>query len=253
MMSPEEVFRALGVDEQALSDEEQRQLDEQGFVFLYNILAAQQVDCFRARLDELRVQEGDLAGHETHTEAGTDRLSDLVNKDPLFTVCFTHPRVLAAVVHVLEGDVQLSSLNSRAALPGQGHQGLHSDGGFDATTGRFDSCQTAWLIDAFNEENGPTRVVPGSHRNPRTPQEALADPAACHPEEVRLIAPAGTVIVFAAHLWHSGTKNESDQPQRGMHSYFCRRNQEQQTNQREYLRPETVAHLSPAARYLLNV
>jgi len=41
-------------------------------------------------------------------------------------VCFTCPRVLAAMAHVL-GDFTLSSLNSRAARPGQGHQRLHTD------------------------------------------------------------------------------------------------------------------------------
>ena len=252
-MNSQEALRALGVTEHVLSDLERRQLDEQGFLFVHDVLDADEVERFRARLDELFIEEGDAAGHEVHTEAGTDRLADLVNKDPLFEVCFTHPRVLAAVAHVLEGDVQLSSLNSRAALPGRGHQALHSDGRFDAATGRFDSCQTTWVIDAFTEENGPTRVVPGSHRNPSAPNEVLDNPSARHPEEIPLIAPAGTVIVSAAHLWHSGTKNETDRSRRVVHCYFSRRDQPQQTNQRHYLRAETSARLSPAARYILNV
>ena len=61
--------------------------------------------------------EGDKAGLEVHQEAGTDRLADLVNKDPVFDVCFTSPRLLACVAHVL-ADFKLSSLNFRAALPG---------------------------------------------------------------------------------------------------------------------------------------
>jgi ectoine hydroxylase-related dioxygenase (phytanoyl-CoA dioxygenase family) len=252
-MNLQQAFRELGIPKQLVTDQERQQLDQQGFLFLYNVLNAEQVERIRARLDELLLQEGDAAGHETHTEAGTDRLSDLVNKDPLFDLCYTHPRVLSAVAHVLEDDVQLSSLNSRAALPGQGQQQLHSDGGYDAATGRFDSCQTTWVIDAFTAENGPTRVVPGSHRNPATPQEALNDPHAPHPDEIALIAPAGTVIVSAAHLWHSGTQNNTSHARRVLHCYFCRRDQPQQTNQREYLRPETAARLSLAARYLLNV
>jgi hypothetical protein len=38
-----------------------------------------------------------------------------------------------------------------------------------------------------------------------------------------------------------------------MHSYFCRRDQTQQLDQRQYIRPETYARLSEAARYILDV
>ncbi len=41
----------------------------------------------------------------------------LINKGPMFQACFTDPWVLACIAHVL-GDFKLSSLNSRAALPG---------------------------------------------------------------------------------------------------------------------------------------
>src|SRR5579875_2770800 len=100
------------------------QLDRNGYAPLPGILSEPQLERFRARLAELSEEEGDRAGLEVHQEAGTDRLSDLVNKDPMFDVCFTHPLVLAAIAHVL-GEFKLSSLNSRSALPGKGLQGLH--------------------------------------------------------------------------------------------------------------------------------
>jgi hypothetical protein len=40
---------------------------------------------------------------------------------------------------------------------------------------------------------------------------------------------------------------------RALHSHFCRRDRRQQLDQRAYIRPETRARLSPAARYLLDV
>ena len=252
-MNTSEALDFLGAHAHLLTDEERDALDHQGFVILKDILTPHQVAALRERLDALLIEEGEHAGIEVHQESGTDRLANLVNKDPVFEVCFTHPRVLAAVAYVLEGDVQLSSLNSRAALPGKGHQGLHSDGQFDAESGEFDSCQTTWVIDAFTEENGPTRVVPGSHRDPRTPAEVLEDTVAPHSDEVHLIAPAGSVIVAAAHLWHSGTTNRSARPRRAIHAYFSRRHVAQQTRQSEYLRPETRARLSTAALHILNV
>jgi ectoine hydroxylase-related dioxygenase (phytanoyl-CoA dioxygenase family) len=70
---------------------------------------------------------------------------------------------------------------------------------------------------------------------------------------VLLTAPAGTVVVFNSHLWHGGTKNRSDRPRRALHSYFGRRSRGQQLDQKKYARPETLARLSPAARFILDV
>jgi len=118
----------LGADE--LPDPDIReQLDTVGFAAIPGVLGSSRLEEIRARLAELSEREGARAGTEVHQEVGTDRLSDLVNKGDVFEVFYTHPAVLAAVAYVLDGDVKLSSLNSRAALPGQGHQGLHADWG----------------------------------------------------------------------------------------------------------------------------
>jgi hypothetical protein len=72
-----------------------------------------------------------------------------------------------------------------------------------------------WCISAFTPANGPLRVIPGSHRVDRHPADAL--PLGCemgpHPAEVKVVAPAGSLILFnGADLWHSGTFNYSPAP-----------------------------------------
>src|SRR6201987_5307013 len=121
-------LRELGVTAGQLTPADRAQLDEDGFLPLPGVLTDRQLQIIRQRLAELSAAEGDQAGLEVHQEKGTDRLADLVNKDPVFEVCFTCPRVLACIAHVL-GEFRLSSLNSRAALPGQGRQALHAEGG----------------------------------------------------------------------------------------------------------------------------
>ena len=245
-------LRELGVSGQDLSAAERARLDEDGFLPLPGVLAAGQLQSIRSRLAELHAAEGERAGAEVHQEDGTDRLADLVNKDPVFDVCFTHPKVLAAMAHVL-GDFTLSSLNARAALPGHGQQRLHADWGVAVSPGEYRVCNSIWLIDDFTEFNGATRVVPGSHRSARLPREVMADPTGPHPEEIKLLGSAGTVVIFNSHLWHGGTVNVTGQPRRALHSYFCRRGLKQQLDQRAHARPETLARLSPAARYILGV
>ncbi|HLV33740.1 MAG TPA: phytanoyl-CoA dioxygenase family protein [Spirillospora sp.] len=252
-MNIEQTLQQLGVRSDTLTPAEKDRLDRDGYLPLPGILTPEQVAQFGARLDELVRIEGDEAGKEVHQEAGTDRLSDLVNKDAMFDICFTHPRVLAAISHVLKGEFKLSSLNFRAALPGQGLQALHCDWKGPVEPDDYYVCNSIWLLDDFTAENGATRVVPGSQRWGQTPQQAMDDPKAAHPDEVLLLAPAGTVVIFNSHTWHGGTLNRSDQRRRAMHSYFCRRDQPQQLNQRQYIRPETYARLSDAARYILDV
>jgi ectoine hydroxylase-related dioxygenase (phytanoyl-CoA dioxygenase family) len=245
-------LRELGVTAGLLTAAERARLDADGFLPLPAILPQQQLQVIRQRLAELSAAEGDRAGLEVHQEEGTDRVADLVNKDPVFEVCFTSPRVLAAVAHVL-GDFTLSSLNSRAALPGAGHQRLHTDWAEPVPPGDYQVCNSIWLIDEFTPANGPTRVIPGSHRSEQLPGQVLADPWAPHPDEVKVLGSAGTVVIFNAHMWHGGTLNSTGRPRRALHAYFCRRGRKQQLDQRAYARPETLARLGPAAQHILGV
>ena len=252
-MRCEEALAQLNVSQDLLSHDEKQFLDEQGYLPLPEIMNHAQVDALRTRFDELVEEEGEKAGTEVHQEAGTNRLSNLVDKGEIFEICFTHPRVLAAMRHVLGPDFRLSSLNGRAALPGQGLQGLHADWGTGVEPGDYYVCNSIWLLSDFTEQNGATRVVPGSNRSGQHPKDALDDPTAPHPEEVILTAPAGTVVVFNSHTWHGGTLNRSDDPRYGLHSYFTRRDQRQQTAQKALLSEETKARLSEAARVILDV
>lgn len=203
------------------------------------------------RIDELAELEGEAAGAELGQEPGATRVADLINKDAMFDELWLHPKLLAAVRQIL-GDFRLSSVTSRVALPGTGEQRLHSDYKTPVRPGDYRMCNTIWLLDAFTEENGPTRVVPGSHRSEQLPEVALDDPHDPHPDEVRVLAPAGSLVVINSHIWHSGTRNRSDSPRRGVFHAFVRRDIEAQMDQGKLMRPETAARLGAAARYVLG-
>src|SRR5438309_417366 len=78
-------------------------------------------------------------------------------------------------------------------------------------------------LDAFTEDNGATRVVPGSHRLGLRPAHVMDRTEDEHPDEIMLLGEAGTVFILNSHLWHSGTTNTTARPRRALHSYFCRR------------------------------
>ncbi|MDP7577917.1 MAG: phytanoyl-CoA dioxygenase family protein [SAR202 cluster bacterium] len=253
-MDTQQALSDLGAGSDLLTQQNRDELDEKGYTVLLGLIDDQWLEALRTQFEELCDKEGSRAGLEVHQEYGARRLADLVNKGEMFDTVYTNPTVLAAVYHVIGKDLKLGSLNARDALPGEGLQRLHPDwdGVYD---GRFHVCNSIWLLDDFTEENGCTRLVPGTHLVSATNSTAvLTDPMAPHPQEEYLIAPAGSVAVFNSHVWHGGTLNRTtDAKRRALHCYFMGREHEQQLNQRDYITHETWMRISRAARYILDV
>jgi len=236
-------------------------IGKHGYLNLGKILTDVEVDNVNTRIAELEQIEGDQAGAELFdskyirhpSEAGATRLADLVNKGAEFDVFYTHPKVIAGIKAVLGQEIKLSSLNYRAAKPGMGLQKLHVDWKDGIPNGNYKVCNSIWLLDDFTNENGPTRIVPGSHKFNQLPQDVIEDQQAPHPEEIKLLAPAGSVFIFNSHAWHGGTTNLTDKPRRSMHSYFCTRDQPQQIDQKRYITADTKSRLTNKDLYLLDV
>ena len=252
---------AFEVRENTLSQEEKDFLSTFGYLNLGKLLSDQQVAEINNQIELLMSAEGDQAGSELldspyirhPKEAGADRLADLVNKGEVFDIFYTHPRVLGGIAHVLGPEIKLSSLNYRAAKPGLGLQKLHVDWHEAVAQGDYKVCNSIWLLDDFSEENGATRIVPGTHLNSELPQDVLQDPMAPHPKEVIIEAPAGSVFIFNSHAWHGGTTNRSSRSRRAIHSYFCQYDQPQQVDQSRYITQETLQRLSAAATNMLGL
>jgi ectoine hydroxylase-related dioxygenase (phytanoyl-CoA dioxygenase family) len=223
-----------------------------GFTVLEDYMGADLLERMRSRVDELFAEEGDRAGSEFRTEENARRLANLVDKGEVFREAIQNPEVLRLVGEVLGADFKLSSLNVRSANPQSASvQPFHVDMGLLPDEKGFAVCNCVWMLDDFTEDNGALRVIPGSHRWGRKPQDVLADPYARHPEEILVFGRAGTVVVMNAHLWHGGTANRTDRDRRALHSFFCRRDIPQQQYQKRLLRAETQAGLNGELRRLL--
>lgn len=233
-------------------------------LFRYNPRLKQQLNAKSSRpclprktvLEKIQAEIHAMLYAAAANEQGIVRLCDLVNKGEVFDVCFTHPRVLAAVNQVLGAEFKLSCLNYREIKPGFGLQPLHIDWiNFECQVEDNDryGCNIFWLLDDFTEYNGTTRVVPGTHKTTEQPKDVMNKPWESHPEEKLLLFPVGTVVVLNARIWHGSTLNQTDKPRKIIQSFFVRRDLVQQLHQRTYIRPQTVERLSPAAKVVLDV
>lgn len=232
--------------------EEKSLLLEQGYLIVRGVMDGAWLNELRTATARLLEEEGENAGGEFRKEAGSDRLANLVDKGECFQRLVSHPLLLEAVEVVLGPDWKLSSLNYRAALPGeQSLQPLHCDMGLVPDELGNAVFNSIWMLDDFTPENGPTRFVPGSHKSGKLPQEVLADPNAPHPDEMIALGKAGDVILTNAHMWHGGTANRTSVPRRSLHGFYVRGDKPQQQYQKKLLRPETQASLSPLLRRVL--
>lgn len=148
------------------------------------------------------------------TEQGVVR-AKLDLADPDFAPCLGHPLMSEAAAAVFGRTWHLAALSLRAPLPGSGHQGLHPDFQERRIDGAWQTLSAMWCVTAFTPDNGPLRVIPGSHRMSEPPidMQAWGSGMGQHPDEVKIVAPAGSVILFnSADLWHSGTHNYSPAP-----------------------------------------
>jgi ectoine hydroxylase-related dioxygenase (phytanoyl-CoA dioxygenase family) len=231
---------------------ERDNFDTLGYAVLPGILDADTLAEVRDRVEELYAAEGENAGSEFRKEPGSRRLANLVDKGEIFGRLITAPVILELVRQVLGDRFKLSSFNARSTNPHCSEaQPLHCDAGALPDEKGYWVCNTIWLLDDFTRENGATRIVPGSQKWAKLPQDELADPASSHPNEVLLTAPAGTVIVMNTHAWHGGTANRTAHPRRALHGFYCRFDKPQQQYQKRLLRPETQARLSSDLRRLL--
>jgi ectoine hydroxylase-related dioxygenase (phytanoyl-CoA dioxygenase family) len=242
-----------------LTADQQKMLDEEGFLLLPSLLTADRLTEVIDRLETLWTEEGQAAGQENYNaiEVKVRRLANLANKGDIFRSLFAHPLVLAVAEAVMGPQVRLSMLNAREVPPHEegAKQAFHSDtdnAGKPDKQG-FYSCTAVWLLDPFTPENGATRIVPGSHRSGQVPAEAMADPYATHPNEQPMIGQAGDVAIFNGHCWHAGGLNHTNRPRRAILAHYLRADIPRPPDRRQHISPEVRASLSPRELELLGV
>ena len=75
-----------------------------------------------------------------------------------------------------------------------------------------------WLSDCVTPENGPTFVVPGSHRFGRT-----INPDEANRKGIPMCGKAGTAVLINSNVWHRGSENKSSIPRETLQITFGRR------------------------------
>ena len=277
-MTTVKALAELGVTEGDLSAEERNRLDEDGYVVIPDVFTPEEVEQLRHEFDRWEAREARLMP-DYNIEPGSTWLIDLFNKSEVFDLCFRSKPTLFAS-HLLLGEIKVCSLNGRNPPKGAGQQLLHSDV-YRFEPNDWRATNTLILLDEVSLENGPTRVIPGSHHWPHLNvphdfdlQKSVAgadlaseldelsedekalipeDPFAPHPQEVYITGRAGTICIINCNIWHGGTRNMSGEKRRLIHFPFVRRDTDPELVQRDHLTPSLRSRTSAAQKYLLDI
>ncbi len=237
-----------------LSDEEKNSLDRDGFVNLGKLLSDADLQIMRTRYDDEIVRYG--RGSVQDVKPGIARIEDTVvksiNHDGLFDPIFMHPRLLAAVRHVLGIHLKYIGSNYHCPMPGYGHQDIHADYMW-GVEGAPEVVNAVWMIDDFTRDNGSTRLVPGSHRFGITPGMKLDNPSEPVNSEIKITGPAGSCLVYNAHLWHGGTQNCSRSLRRAQHAFFSHAHRPSSTNVPKAIHEKVYRRLGRVERAILDI
>jgi ectoine hydroxylase-related dioxygenase (phytanoyl-CoA dioxygenase family) len=147
---------------------------------------------------------------------------------------------------VLDSECLVSSLSSIAIGAGESAQPIHADDQIMPLEKPHVAtvCNTMWALTDFTEENGATRIVPGSHLLDHSPDYGG------HYDSIAAEMPMGSVLVWHGSLWHGGGANHSDRRRYGIAMNYCAGWIRQQENQQLGLPIDVVRTFEPRLQEL---
>jgi ectoine hydroxylase-related dioxygenase (phytanoyl-CoA dioxygenase family) len=164
-MNTDDALELLGVKPTDLTDEQRNSLDEFGYCIVENVLTPEECAEINAEIDRIVAAEQDRAGTEVSVEAGATRISNVFNKSTAFDRLLELKPLLAASRHLIKGDFKVHGANMREPHKGHGQQPIHTDA-HKMSDGSVSLVNGVITFDDHTLENGPTRIVPGSHKWP---------------------------------------------------------------------------------------
>lgn len=187
-------------------------IERDGFLIVENLLNDHETRTLQDELEPWLVKtprcEGDFYGWST------TRVGGLLSKAPIVQHLVLNARILAIAEALLKPAcdyVQLNLTQATRIHPGERAQAPHRDEEMwpADTQGRHWLLNVMWAVSDFTEENGATRLWPGSHRRSLDRSE---DPAASVPSSM----PQGSACLFLGSLTHGAGANQSNAARTGV-------------------------------------
>ncbi len=221
-------------------------VEEHGYTIVENAIEPDLVGALNAALLRLERELGVEPARNGFEGHHTVRIYNLLARGNVFERVPVHPMVLPIIEGVLDEGCLVSSLSSISIDPGEKAQPIHADDQVMPVAKPHVPfvCNSMWALTDFTEENGATRVIPGSHKRDASPN---------YGQEYDSIAaemPKGSVLIWHGSLWHGGGANRSEARRVGIAMNYCAGYIRQQENQQLGLPLEIVRSFEPRLQEL---
>ena len=224
-------------------------LDQDAGVVIDNFLSSDDLDHIKEDLKPYLNATNN--GQDNFTGFETKRVGGLLARSKTCQELALNPLINEMAESFLSPHCQNYQLHFSSAIqigPGESSQILHRDRGvWGGYVPRKVETQfsTVWAINDFNEENGATQVVPGSHKWDKN-REPLPDEIAF--AEMK----AGSVFIYTGSVLHGGGTNTTDESRLGVFLHYAPSWLRQQENQYLSYPPEVAKDFSPELRSLIG-
>jgi ectoine hydroxylase-related dioxygenase (phytanoyl-CoA dioxygenase family) len=218
-----------------------------GYAIVENAFPTSLADELRDDLDRMERDLGVVPSDNDFEGTKTLRIYNLLARGKLYEQIPTWASVLSIVEGVLDPGCLISSLSSIVICPDETAQPIHADDILIPLPKPHPPlvCNTMWAITDFTEENGATRLVPGSHLKPNPKYGGDYPTIAAEMSK-------GSVLVWDGALWHSGGANHSGERRYGIAMNYCAGYVRQQENQQLGLSADLVKMFPPRLQELVG-
>lgn len=229
-----------------------RDIKEFGYGLVKNVLTPEQCAIMKKAVQEQAAgeREAGIAQMDGGPQGPNQRLWTLVNKGEDFLDLLNHPIIDDMIPWFLGEHAIITTYTANIARPGNKPMQLHTDQVAvqppirDLAFGM----NIMFYLEDVTEQNGGTRVYPGSHLGQIAPPDIFTVEGTA-----AAAAPAGSALVFESRLWHAtGPNTEAAGERPVILLFFMRSFIRQQENNFLSLRKDVWPKLSDRVKRMLG-
>ena len=189
--------------------------DKNGYVVIPDVMSSSECDDYRDTILKIANDEtvkGDAYFYGFNNKF--QRIYNLVNKSQKLGKLLTLP-IVSSIMNdlfdrnTLHDKYTLSSWHGNIIPPKGEEQKFHLDSSVPLPLPPWIiRANINFIVEDYNENNGATICVPGSHKFLRKPTES--DEIKYGNKLKKMVAPKGSMVIWSGHLWHKSGENKTN-------------------------------------------